>query len=121
MGVLSKIKLFSFSEKVRKRSPMGFDFGTIVEPKLTTIDEKRGSKTCFKKGYPPRRKHHSIHRYSQAGRLLETGLACAFSRTETTVRTTTAATTATIAERNDCTISATATTTETVATVVALC
>ena len=36
--------------------------------------------------------------YFQAGRLLETGLACAFSTTETTVRTTTAATTATIAE-----------------------
>ena len=36
--------------------------------------------------------------YLQAGRLLETGLACAFSTTETTVRTTTATTTATIAE-----------------------
>ena len=36
--------------------------------------------------------------YYQAGRLLETGLACAFSTTETTVRTTAAATTATIAE-----------------------
>ena len=36
--------------------------------------------------------------YYQAGRPLETGLACAFSTTETTVWTTTAAATATIAE-----------------------
>ena len=36
--------------------------------------------------------------YFQAARLLGTGLACAFSTTETTVRTTAAATTATIAE-----------------------
>ena len=36
--------------------------------------------------------------YFQAGRLLETGLACAFSTTKTIVRTTAAATTATIAE-----------------------
>ena len=70
MGGLSKIKLFSFSEKIKKRSPMGLDFGTIFEPKLTTIDEKRGSQNCFKKGYPPKTQ---MTIYSQAGRLLETG------------------------------------------------
>ena len=70
MEWLSKIKVFSFSEKIRKRSPMGLDVGTIFEPKLTTIDEKRGSQNCFKKGYPPKTQ---TALYSQAGRLLETG------------------------------------------------
>ena len=49
----------------------------------------------FQKRVPPKTQ---TKLYFQAGRLLETGLACAFSTTKTTVRTTAAATTATIAE-----------------------
>ena len=56
---------------------------------------KKGLQKLLQKGVLPKTQ---TRLYSQAGKLLETGLACAFSRTETTVRTTTAATTATIAE-----------------------
>ena len=69
MGGLFKIKLFSLLGKVRKRTPMGLEFGTIVEPNLTTIEEKRVFTNCFKKGYPPKMQ---TGLYSQAGRLLET-------------------------------------------------
>ena len=94
MGVLSKIKLFSF-EKKSGSGPTGINFGTNFETKSSSIEEKRGSKNRFKKGSPPRRKQDPITRPGGSWRR---GLACAFSTTKTTVRTATAATTATIAE-----------------------
>ena len=58
------------------------------------MEEQKGvPKIVPRKGSPKPQSALCFH----AGRLLETGLASAFSRTETTVRTTTAATTATVA------------------------
>ena len=70
---------------------MSGPFGRQFSLKITIVGEKRAPKNYSKKVPPHWQTTH-------AGRLPEAALACAFSRTETTVRTTTAATTPTLAE-----------------------
>ena len=74
---------------------IGTHFGTIFGSNMIKNGPERGSKKCFKKGYPPRLKHHSIYKPGGSWRRR---LACAFSTTETTAQAATAATTATVAE-----------------------
>ena len=72
----------------------GTHFGTILGSNMSENEPERGSKKCFKKGYPPRLKQHPICRPGGSWRR---SLACAFS-TETTILSATAAITATIAK-----------------------
>ena len=74
---------------------IGTHFGTIFESNMIKNEPERGSKKCFKKGYPPRVKRDPVCRPGGSWRRR---LACAFSTTKTTAWTTTAATTATIAK-----------------------
>ena len=86
---------FSRFHKKSKMTPLGSHFETISESELSPVDQKRGSRNCFEKWYPPRVKSHPIDKPRGSWRRR---LACAFSTTETTAQTATAATTATIAE-----------------------
>ena len=76
-------------------TPLGSHLGTISESELSPVDQKRGSRNCFQKWYPPRLKSHPIDKPRGSWRRR---LACAFSTTKTTAWTTTAATTATTAK-----------------------
>ena len=84
-----------FSKKGRKLSPTGSHVGAIFESELSSVEQKRGSRICLEKWYPPRRKQDSIHRPGGSWRRR---LACAFSTTKTAAWTATATTTATIAK-----------------------
>ena len=75
--------------------PPGCYFGTIFDPKLRPIDQKRGSKNCFEKWYPPGLKRLPVNKPRGSWRPR---LACAISRTKTAAWTATAAATATIAK-----------------------
>ena len=74
---------------------IGTHFGTIFGSNMIKNGPERGSKKCFKKGYPSRVKRYFV---CTPGSSWRRRLACAFSTTETTAQTATAATTATVAE-----------------------
>ena len=69
--------------------------GAIFGSNVIKNGPERGSKKCFKKGYPARLKQHLVCRPGGSWRRR---LACAFSITKTTAWTATAATTATTAK-----------------------
>ena len=64
-----KIKVLTFSGKVRKMNQIGTHVGTIFGSNMIKNGPERGSKKCFKKRVPP--KSQTIL-CLQAGRLLET-------------------------------------------------
>ena len=75
-------------------TPLGSHVGTISESELSPVDQKRGSRNCLQKWYPPKVRSHPIDKPRGSWRRRR---ACAFS-TKAAAWTATAAATATIAK-----------------------